>query len=187
MNKNENSKKIHDLYFEHHKSIDFISSEIGLSKPAILKSLKKDKDLYEAERKQRVAKLDEKKQELYKKIQNMYFDKKLTPIKISEDLNVSRSTVTRALQQSKDYAQEKENRKASNKRHNASDDADIMSDLINKQRRNAIAMSKNKKISNDGIINLNLSHYQYNSEKHALVFNESCGKRPSDVPLIRYL
>lgn len=182
----QNAKKIYDLYFNQQKSIDFIKLEIGLSKPAILKSLKKNKKLYEAERTRRITALENRKHLLYKKIQTMYFDDKLTPIKISKSLNISRSTITRALQESKNYVLEKEKRKISNHNKCNSYDEDIKA-LLNKQRKHAIEMSKNRKLNTDEIIKLNSSHYQYNSKKKALVFDESCGKRPNDIPAIRYL
>lgn len=174
----------YNLYFKKHEGIDAISKELNLSKPAILKTLKKAPEKYSMERRKRISKANMIKQKVYTSIQKMYFEDGFTPKEISEDLSVSKSTVTRALQASDKYSTFRKNKSNLSRKHN--DDA-VIASLLVEQRKHAISMSKSSRISDIEIIKLNLQHYKYNPNDNSLVFNENSGKRPNDIPNVHFL
>ncbi|SHE94971.1 Homeodomain-like domain-containing protein [Thermoanaerobacter uzonensis DSM 18761] len=119
-------------------------------------------------------------------------------VEIAKELGVSQPAVTKMLKQFPEYHQEKERRKKENqekarqwrneykkqKREQYDEDYEL---VLKSHREDAAALSRRGKLSDDILIKLCILNYDYNKEKERLVFNESAGKRPADLPRSVYV
>lgn len=189
-----NKDVIAKLYFEDGKRLQEIALIMKSTKQNIYGYVKKDsRYLKEAARRKEEKTLDIiKKSETIKKL---YYENHEKVIEIAKEVNLSNSTVTYVIKKDKRYKLEKENRKSESlkrnrelskkiktKRREQAKDAVIISNLRLLQIQNAISMSRTRKISAAGIIEINLNHYKFNSQKQKLEFDKSCGTRPYDLP-----
>lgn len=189
-----NKDVIAKMYFEDGKKLQEIALIVKSTKQNIYGCVKKDpRYLEEAARRK-----EEKSLEVIKKsekIKKLYYEEHKKVFEIANKVNLSNSTVTYVIKKDKRYKLEKENRKNESlkrnrelskkiraKRREETKDAAIMSNLRLLQIQNAISMSRARKISAAGIIEINLNHYKFNSEKQKLQFDKSCGDRPFDLP-----
>lgn len=188
---------VYDMYFSKQMSVLEIAKANNCTKQNICYILKQN-IAYEEEKQKRFNEEKQKINEKKEKIQMMYYDLKLKNFEIAEKLEVSIATVTRAIKSDERYCEEKENRKALNKEKNKNkikkqlrdknnlnsyEEQFIISNLMKLQNQNARSMSRQSKISDSEIINMNLQHYEYDDVKERLIFNENiAGCRPSDLP-----
>ncbi|ERM92478.1 terminase [Caldanaerobacter subterraneus subsp. yonseiensis KB-1] len=119
-------------------------------------------------------------------------------IEIAKQFGISQPAVTKMLKQFPEYHQEKERRKKENqekakqwrneykkqKREQYDEEYEL---VIKDHMQAAAALSKKGRLSDDVLIKLCILHYDYNKEKERLVFNESAGKRPMDLPRSVYI
>lgn len=119
-------------------------------------------------------------------------------IEIAKKLGVSQPAVTKMLKQFPEYHKEKEQRKKENqekarqwrneykkqKREQYDEEYEL---VIRDHEQAAAALSRKGKLSNDVLIKLCIIHYDYNKKKERLIFNESAGKRPADLPRSVYV
>jgi len=134
-------------------------------------------------------------------VKKYYFEDKLKIVEIAKILGVNKSTISRVLQQFSEFEKEKEQRKKESekrakewrneykkqKRKKEKEEEEVLyAGMINLQRQNAVSMSKRKVLSTDTLVRLCITHYDYN-EKERLIFNESAGKRPKDLPKSIYV
>lgn len=182
------------MYFDEGKSIHYIASEMNTIKQNIYGYIKRD-PRYSNEAARRK---EEKSSEIIKnsdKIVKLYYEDHKKVCKIAETVNLSDATVTNVIKKDKRYKAEKQKRKNESlkrnrelskqikaKRRKEAKDAVIMSNLALLQTQNAISMSRTRKISENGIVAANLSHYIYNSKNGRLVYDKRCGARPFDLP-----
>ncbi|MBE3593406.1 MAG: helix-turn-helix domain-containing protein, partial [Thermoanaerobacter sp.] len=113
-------------------------------------------------------------------------------------LGVNKSTVSRVLKQFPEYREEKERRKKESEKRAKEWRSEYKKqkrreyeeeyELLQKDHREAVrSLSRKGKLSDDVLIKLCITHYDYNKEKERLVFNESAGKRPVDLPRSVYV
>ena len=159
--------------------IDDISKTVLISQPAILKVLRKDIEKYNKEREFRKETEKANKKEKYEKIQEYYYVYKVSPSNIAKILNTSKSTVTRAIQLNPKYEEERRQRIGSSENYH---DDMVIAQLLKLQEQNAISMSRKGKLTAEDMVSINRAHYRYNPSKNRLEFDESCGKKPSDLP-----
>ncbi|MEW8997585.1 MAG: helix-turn-helix domain-containing protein [Thermoanaerobacter sp.] len=119
-------------------------------------------------------------------------------VEIAQQLGVSQPAVTKMLKQFPEYHQEKERRKKESekrakewrneyKKQKRQQDKEEY-ELLQKDHRDAVrSLSRKGKLSDDVLIKLCITYYDYNKEKERLVFNESAGKRPADLPRSVYV
>ena len=50
------------------------------------------------------------------------------------------------------------------------------------QEKHAMLSSKNRKVSVNALVENSITHYDYDVKHGRLIFNESYGKKPSDLP-----
>jgi len=131
-------------------------------------------------------------------VRKYYFENKLKIVEIAKILGVNKSTVSRALKQFPEFEKEKERRKKENqekakqwrneykkqKREQYDEDYEL---VLKTHREDAAALSRKGRLSDDVLIKLCITHYYYNKQKERLVFNESAGKRPTDLPRSVYV
>ena len=189
-----NKTDIIKMYFDEGKKIQEIAIMIGSTKQNIYKCIKSDsRYLKEAarRRKEKSLKIFKKSEQIIK----LYYENHKKVFEIAKEVKLSNSAITYVIKNDKRYKFEKERRKRESlkrnrelskkikaeKRSNSKDDI-IMSNLKLLQIQNAISMSRTRKISNVGIVDINLSHYKFNSKKQKLEFDKSCGDRPCDLP-----
>jgi len=135
-------------------------------------------------------------------VKKYYFEDKLKIVEIAKILGVNKSTVSRVLKQFSEFEKEKERRKKENekrakewrneykkqKRNEEKEEEEALyAGMMNLQRQNAMSMSKRRILTTDTLVKLCITHYDYNKEKERLVFNESAGKRPVDLPRSVYV
>ncbi|NNG67732.1 helix-turn-helix domain-containing protein [Caldanaerobacter subterraneus] len=119
-------------------------------------------------------------------------------VEIAKELGVSQPAVTKMLKQFPEYHQEKERRKKENQekarqwrnkyRKQKREQHDEDYELVLKDHREATAaLSRKGRLSDDILITLCITHYDYDKEKERLIFNESAGKRPADLPRSVYV
>jgi transposase-like protein len=131
-------------------------------------------------------------------VKKYYFEDKLKIVEIAKILGVNKSTVSRVLKQFSEFEKEKERRKKENekrakewrneykKQKRQQDEEEY--ELLQKDHRDAVqSLSRKGKLSDDALIKLCILHYDYNKEKERLIFNESAGKRPADLPRSVYV
>ncbi|EIV99960.1 hypothetical protein [Thermoanaerobacter siderophilus] len=135
------------------------------------------------------------------KIYYLYFIEKKNIVEIAKEQNVTKQAISKILKQFPEYHQEKERRKQENKIKHAQKTAEYIKQKRMAERANdedyeamkreqaqaAAALSRKGKLSDDALIKLCILHYDYNKEKERLVFNESAGKRPADLPRSVYV
>lgn len=191
-------EKILELFFEKKLEVPEIVKLMNISKQAIYKQLKSD-CRYDEELDKRIKMKELKKENQINQILSLFYAGE-KPSKIAKKLNICNSTVTRAIQSSDGYSDEKEKRKSENSIRNKAETKQIMdqrrqerklkkleesrivADMIRCQALNAISMSTKRKINSKDIVEMNLTHYNFNPSKGRLEFNEKCGKRPNDLP-----
>lgn len=189
-----NKGMITKMYFEDGKKLQEIALIMKSTKQNIYGYVKKDsRYLKEAARRKKEKCLEVIKKS--EKIKKLYYENHKKVVEIANEVNFSNSTVTYVIKKDKRYKLEKENRKNESlkrsrelskkikaKKREEARDAVIMSNLRLLQIQNAISMSRTRKISATGIIEINLNHYKFNSQKQKLEFDKSCGNRPYDLP-----
>ncbi|EGD51591.1 hypothetical protein TheetDRAFT_1551 [Thermoanaerobacter ethanolicus JW 200] len=119
-------------------------------------------------------------------------------VEIAKELGVSQPAVTKMLKQFPEYYQEKERRKKESEKRakewrneykrqkRLQDEEDY--EVLQKDHMDAVrSLSRKGRLNNDVLIKLCILHYDYNKEKQRLVFNESAGKRPADLPRSIYV
>ncbi|ADD03345.1 conserved hypothetical protein [Thermoanaerobacter italicus Ab9] len=135
------------------------------------------------------------------KVYELYFIKRKKVVEIAKELGISQPAVTKILKQFPEYEVEKERRKKENKiKHNKQiaeyvkkrkqklreqqreEEEALYAGMMELQRQNAVSMSKRRTLGTDTLVKLCITHYDYNKEKERLIFNESAGKRPADLP-----
>lgn len=182
------------MYFDEGKTIQEIAALMKSTKQNIYEHIKRDAR-YEKEAARRKV---EKTLETLKKSQEiirLYYENHKKVFEIAKEVKLSNSTITYIIKKDVRYKLEKEKRKKESlkrnkelskkikaQKRNESKDDIIMSNLKLLQMQNAISMSRPRKISNAGIVEINLSHYKYNSQKQKLEFDRSCGAKPFDLP-----
>ena len=127
----------------------------------------------------------------------MFFDKGMTLTKISEEVNLSISYISRILKENKEYAIENERRKKENKekwkikrrelmridRKELATQRIIENQVMkNMHEKAAREMSKRKVIGNDTLLKW-CSIYKYNKEKKCYEFDAERALKPNDFPL----
>lgn len=189
-----NKSAITKMYFEDGKKLQEIALIMKSTKQNIYGYVKKDsRYLKEAARRK-----EEKALEFIKKseeIKKLYYENHKKVFEIAKKVNFSNSAITYVIKKDKRYKIEKEKRKNESlkrnrelsrkikaKRREEAKDSAIMNNLRLLQIQNAISMSRTRKISSAAIIEINLNHYKFNSEKQKLEFDKSCGDRPFDLP-----
>ncbi|ADH59842.1 conserved hypothetical protein [Thermoanaerobacter mathranii subsp. mathranii str. A3] len=135
-------------------------------------------------------------------VKKYYFEDKLKIVEIAKILGVNKSTISRVLKQFPEFEKEKERRKKESekrakewrneykkqKRNEEKEEEEALyAGMMDLQRQNAMSMSKRRTLSTDTLVKLCITHYDYNKEKERLVFNESAGKRPADLPRSVYV
>jgi predicted transcriptional regulator len=119
-------------------------------------------------------------------------------VEIAQQLGVSQPAVSKMLKQFPEYHQEKERRKKENqekakqwrneykkqKREQYDEDYEL---VLKDHREATAALSRKGRLSDDVLIKLCITHYDYNKEKERLVFNKSAGKKPADLPRSVYV
>jgi len=131
-------------------------------------------------------------------VRKYYFEDKLKIVEIAKILGVNKSTVSRVLKQFPEYHQEKERRKKENQekarqwrneyKKQKREQYDEDYELVIKDHREAVQrLSRKGKLSDEVLVKLCILHYDYNKEKERLIFNESAGKRPADLPRSVYV
>lgn len=189
-----NKDIITKMYFEDGKMLQEIALIMKSTKQNIYGYIKKDpRYLKEAARRKKEKYLEAIKKS--EKIKELYYENHRKVFKIAREVNLSNSSVTYVIKKDKRYNLEKENRKNESlkrnrelskkikaKKRKETKDAVIMGNLRLLQIQNAISMSRARKISAAGIIEINLNHYKFNSQKQKLEFDRSCGDRPYDLP-----
>jgi len=189
-----NENVITKMYFEDGKKLQEIAFIMKSTKQNIYRYVKKDpRYLKEAARRkeEKYLKLTKRSE----KIKSLYYKEHKKVFEIANEIGLSDSTVTYVIKKDKGYKLEKDKRKSESlkrnrelskkikaKRREESKDAAIMSNLKLLQIQNAISMSRTRKISDAGIIEINLNHYKFNSKRQKLEFDKSCGVRPFDLP-----
>ncbi|SHF30961.1 Homeodomain-like domain-containing protein [Thermoanaerobacter uzonensis DSM 18761] len=119
-------------------------------------------------------------------------------VEIAQQLGISQPAVTKILRQFPEYHQEKERRKKENEKRakewrneykkQKREQYEEEYELLQKDHREAVqSLSRKGRLSNDVLIKLCILHYDYSKEKERLVFNESAGKRPADLPKSTYV
>ncbi|AEM79779.1 helix-turn-helix domain-containing protein [Thermoanaerobacter wiegelii] len=119
-------------------------------------------------------------------------------VEIAQQLGVSQPAVTKMLKQFPEYHQEKERRKKENqekarqwrnayKKQQREQYDEEYEAMKREQAQAAMSLSRKGRLSNDALIKLCILHYDYNKQKERLVFNESAGKRPADLPRSVYV
>lgn len=122
-------------------------------------------------------------------VRKYYFEDKLKIVEIAKILGVNKSTVSRVLKQFPEYHQEKERRKKENqekarqwrneykkqKREQYDEEYEML-------KKSHAPIFKKSRLSDEALIRSCITHYNYNKEKERLIFNESAGKRPADLP-----
>lgn len=192
------NKRILELFFEKKLDVPKIADLMNISKQNIYKQIKNDRR-YDKELNERIKMRELKKENQINDILSLFYAGK-KPSEIAKQLHVSNSTVTRAIQSSENYTNEKEKRKNENSIRNKVatkqlmeqrrqevklkrlEETRIVAGMIRCQALNAISMSRKRKVNSKGIVEINLNHYNFNSSKGRLEFDETCGKRPSDLP-----
>ncbi|PJI06592.1 MULTISPECIES: hypothetical protein [Clostridium] len=192
-----NKQEIINMYFNKNIPVQDIANKFSKSRAAIYKIVKAD-IRYEETKNFR----EQKKNELVKENQNLvkklFFDEHKKVCEIARDLNISNTLVTKIIKSDNRYENEKSRRKLESKKKNveatkeivnkkrqrmrSSYDSSIVSGMMLLQKQNAISMSTTRKISTTGIVTANLNHYVYDSKRQKLVFDNSCGDRPIDLP-----
>lgn len=184
--------RIIEMYFGEGKTIQEIAALMKSTKQNIYEYIKRDAR-YENEAARRKAAKALEVFKMSQKIIRLYYENHKKAFEIAKEVKLSNSTITYIIKKDVRYKLEKEKRKKeslkrnrelskkikSQKRNESKDDI-IMSNLKLLQMQNAISMSRTRKISNVGIVEINLSHYKYNSQK--LEFDRSCGAKPFDLP-----
>ncbi|HHY79515.1 MAG TPA: helix-turn-helix domain-containing protein [Thermoanaerobacter sp.] len=131
-------------------------------------------------------------------VRKYYFEDKLKIVEIAKILGVNKSTVSRALKQFPEFEKEKERRKKENQekakqwrseyKKQKRQQYDEEYELVLKDHREATAaLSRKGRLSDDALIKLCILHYDYSKEKERIIFNESAGKRPADLPKSVYV
>ncbi|HHY80761.1 MAG TPA: helix-turn-helix domain-containing protein [Thermoanaerobacter sp.] len=135
-------------------------------------------------------------------VKKYYFEDKLKIVEIAKILGVNKSTISRVLKQFSEFEKEKERRKKESEKRakewrneykkqkrnkEKEEDEALYAGMMNLQRQNAMSMSKRRTLSTDTLVKLCITHYDYNKEKERLIFNESAGKRPADLPRSVYV
>lgn len=182
------------MYFNEGKKIQEIAILMKSSKQNIYKYIKSDPRYLKeaAERREKKSLEVLKKSE---KIIKLYYEQHKKVCEIAKEVTLSNSAVTYVIKKDNRYKFEKDKRKKeslkrnrelskkikSEKRNVLREDM-IMSNLKLLQIQNAISMSRTRKISDAGIVEINLKHYRFNSKKQKLEFDKSCGARPFDLP-----
>ena len=125
-------------------------------------------------------------------ILNLYFVKKMKPIDIAKELNISKSAVSQVLEKDERYIAEKERRKVINKKKHVEDTKEYIKskrraiqfehkidDLIlrNVHNRDILELSKSKKLLDIAYRNWNISAYKFNKEKNRFEFREELRKK----------
>ncbi|MCR3759356.1 helix-turn-helix domain-containing protein [Clostridium felsineum] len=192
-----NKQEIIDMYFNKSMSIKDIANKFCKSRTAIYKIVKKDQR-YESIKKTREQQKNEIVKEKQDLVEKLFFTENKKVCEISKELQISNSLITRIIKSDSRYKAEKSKRKIESKKRNveatkkiinkkrqsmrSSYDNSIFSGMMLLQKQNAISMSRNRKMSTTGIVAANLNHYNYDSKRQRLVFDNSCGVRPVDLP-----
>lgn len=141
-------------------------------------------------------------------IYNFYFIDKLSCVDIADKIGISKQAVSKTLKKFPEYEIEKEHRKSINKKkHNKQiaecvsrkrqeqsefnkidkeEDEAIYAGMMMLQAQNAVSMSRKRKIGDDSLLKIYLNAYDYNKDKHSIVFNERVGRCPNDLPEKKY-
>lgn len=192
-----NKQEIIDMYFNRTLSVQDIANKFSKSRAAVYKIIKSD-SRYENTKKIK----EEQKNKLVKEnkalVKKLFFDEHKKVCEVARDLDISNTMVTKIIKSDNRYENEKSMRKVENKKKNveatkeivnkkrqrmrSSYDSLIVSGMMLLQKQNAISMSRNRKVSTTGIVTANLNHYTYDNKRQRLVFNNSCGDRPFDLP-----
>ncbi|MDO5555575.1 MAG: hypothetical protein Q4G09_02675 [Clostridia bacterium] len=133
------------------------------------------------------------------KILELYFMCKFKQIEIAEKLNITSSAVSQVLKKDARFNEEKETRKALNRKKHIEETKSIIKrqrekkkfeksvdDLIlkNMHRQAATELSKKSYLTNNNYLKWNKSAYRYNSKKNRFEFKENELGRSYDVPKI---
>ena len=194
MRNNDNKKKVIRMYFEEKKTPRDIALEFGVSKGSICSVLKATGKRYEKEKMQRINASKDLSQKIKEEIGYYYYILELKPRDIANIVGMSPAFVTNMINESSMiYQKEREKRKDETKAKKAeqmikgksSNDAIIFGSMMQLQSQNAISMSRRRKLSDDGIVKMNINHYSYNPKKKRLEYNDECGAKPHDLPKSR--
>lgn len=132
-----------------------------------------------------------------KKIEELYFNQKMSLTEIAEQIGLSISYISRILRQNPNYSVEQERRKNENKmlrrekqkeliyklRKNRTAQNIIENQKIKRQHEQAsIEMSKRKTLGNEALRKW-CSLYKYDKEKQKYKFDDSKTLKPRDFPL----
>lgn len=130
-------------------------------------------------------------------IEEMFFDKGMTLTKISEEVNLSISYISRILKENEEYSIESERRKKETKEKWKAKRRELMridrkenamrriignEVMKNMHEQAARQMSKRKVIRNDTLLKW-CSMYKYNKEKKCYEFDTERALKPNDFPL----
>ncbi|MFU0783877.1 MAG: helix-turn-helix domain-containing protein [Thermoanaerobacterium thermosaccharolyticum] len=123
-------------------------------------------------------------------IQRLYFCEHKKVKEIAESLNCSTDTVTRIIKKDVRYDREKESRRNNSKekqnklkKGKREEDNMLMEALKRQQEIHAtVILSKKRKLGTDTLIEMSITHYDYNPHNQKLIFNEACGRKPVDLP-----
>lgn len=130
-------------------------------------------------------------------IEEMFFDKGMTLTKISEEVNLSVSYISRILKENEQYASENERRKKETKEKWKVKRRELMrldrkenamrriieNQVMKNMHENAAReMSKRKVLGNDMLLKW-CSMYKYNKKKKCYEFDTERALKPNDFPL----
>lgn len=131
------------------------------------------------------------KNNLEEEVSRLFFNEKYSITEISNFLNVSIPTVRKILKDDETkFTLEKNNRKKINQEErkrkrklaNASEDKEIFANLKHLQEVTALQDSRNSKISDIQMINLNRQHYTFNKKKTSLELTIKDCAIPDGIP-----
>ncbi|URZ15413.1 hypothetical protein [Clostridium felsineum] len=192
-----NKQEIIDMYFNKNMSVKDIANKFCKSRTAIYKIIKSD-IRYEETKNFREQQKNELVKENQDSVKKLFFTENKKVCEISKKLQISNALVTRIIKLDSRYETEKSKRRIESKKRNvkatkeiinkkrqsmrSSYDNSIVSGMMLLQKQNAISMSRNRKMSTTGIVAANLNHYNYDSKRQRLVFDNSSGVRPVDLP-----
>lgn len=132
-----------------------------------------------------------------KKIEELYFNQKMSLTEIASQLGVSVSYVSRILKKNPNYTNEQEKRKEENKifrrekqkeliyklrRKKAKENIIENQALKKQQEQDAKELSKRRTLGNDALRKW-CSLYKYDKEKKSYKFDESKTLKPIDYPM----